>query len=167
MVEILLPFRQLHLFWEELRHVAMVLINVAHDARRNTHQLTFSQQEDGFQFGMEALVSMANHVLVFKVTATAQATDDDIGTHFLAEVGGKALVTLHLHLGVVLEHGLAPLDAVLKLKGGALLHVDADTDIDFVEHGQGSQNNATVPQGDGVEGTGENGYSFHSVVFTF
>ena len=81
---------------------------------------------------------MANHVLVLEVAAAAQTADDGVGAHFLAEVGGEALVALHLHIGVIGEDGFAPGDAVLQLKGGTLLHIDADGDIDLVEHGEGS-----------------------------
>ena len=72
--------------------------------------------------------------------------DRDLGETFIHEVG---------------ENGLAPRDAVFQFKGGTFLHVDADGDIDFIEDGQGPQNDGTMPQSDGVEGTGENGYSFH------
>ena len=110
---------------------------------------------------MQALVGVSNHVFVLEVAAAAQATDDGVCAHFLAKVGSEALVTFYLNLRIVLENGLAPFDAVLQFKSGALLHIDADGDIDFVEDGQSPQNDAAVPQGDGVEGTGKNCYSFH------
>ena len=157
----LLPSGQLHLFGHELRHVAAVLVDVADDARRHTHQLALGEEEDGLQLGVEALVGMPNHVFIFEVAAAAQATDDGACAHFLAEVGSEAFVAFHFHLWVVFEDGFAPLDAVLKVESGTLFHVDADGDIDLVEDVQRPQNDAAVPQGDGVEGTGENGYSFH------
>ncbi len=114
---------------------------------------------------MQALVGVPDHVLVLEVAAATQAADDGVGAHFLAEVGGEALVALHLHVRVVGKDGLAPLDAVLQVKGGTLFHVDADGDIDLVEHGEGAKYDGTVTQGDGVEGTGEYGYSFHWFVY--
>ena len=134
----LLPFGQLHLDGQELGSVATVLVDVADDARRHAHQLALSEEEDGLQLGMQALVGVADHVLVLEVAATAQATDDGVGANLLAKVGGEALVALHLHIGVVGEDGFAPGDAVLQLKGGTLLHVDSDGNIDLVEHREGS-----------------------------
>ena len=159
----LLLFWQLHLNRQELGGVATVLVDVADDARRHAHQFAFGEEEDGFQLRMQTLVGVADHVLVLEVAAAAQTTDDGVGTHFLAEVGSEALVALHFHLRIVLENGLAPRDAVLQIKSGTLFHIDADSDINLVEDGQGPQNDAAVPQGDGIEGTGENGYSFHCV----
>ena len=112
---------------------------------------------------MKALVGVPDHILVLKIAAAAQAADDGACAHFLAEVGSKALVALHFHLRIVLENGLAPRDAVLQIKSGTLFHIDADCDINLVEDGQGPQNDAAMPQCDGIEGTGENGYSFHCV----
>ena len=160
-------FGQLHLVRQKLGSVAAVLVDVADDARRNAHQLALGEEEDGLQLGMQTLVGMPDHVLILEVAAATQTTDDGTGTHFLAEVGGEAFVTLHLHLWEVGKDGLAPSNAVLQLKSGAFFHVDADGDIDFVEHVKGSQYDGTVTQGDGVEGTGEYGYSFHFVEFTF
>ena len=161
---IALSFRQLHLFRQKLGSVAAVLIDVADNTRRHAHQLAFGEQEDGLQLGVQTFVGVPDHVLVLEVAATAQAADDGVGPHLLAEVGGEALVALHLHIRVIGEYGLAPFDAVLKVKGGAFFHVDADGDIDLVEHGEGSQYDGTVTQGDGVEGTGEYGYSFHDLL---
>ena len=157
----LLFFRQFDFRGKELGSVATVLVDVADDARRHAHQLAFGKQEDGLQLGMQALVGVADHVLVLEVAAATQAADDGVGPHFLAEVGGETLVALHFHVRVVSKDGLAPLDAVLQIKGGTLFHVDADGDINLVEHGKGAKYDGTVTQGDGVEGTGENGYSFH------
>ena len=87
-------FRQLHLGRQELGSVTAVLVDVADDARRHAYQLALSEEEDGLQFGMQALVGVPNHVLVFEVAAATQATDDGIGAHFLAEVGGEAFVSI-------------------------------------------------------------------------
>ena len=115
---------------------------------------------------MKALVGVPNHIFILEIAAAAKASDDGACAYFLAEVGSEALVALHFHLRIVLENGLAPRDAVLQIKSGTLFHIDADGDINLVEDGQSPQNDAAMPQGDGVEGTRENGYSFHCVVFT-
>ena len=160
-----LSFWQYDFRRQELGGVATVFVDVAHDARRHAYQLALGEQEDGLQLGMQALVGMTDHVLILEVAAATKATDDGVGAHLLAEVGGETCVALYLDLRVVGEDGLAPSDAVLQVKGGTLFHVDADGDIDLVEHGEGTQYDGTVTQSDGVEGTGEYGYSFHFVCF--
>ena len=156
-------FGQLHFNRQKLGSVAAILVDVADNARRHTNQLTFSEQEDGFQLGVKALVGVPDHIFILEIAAATQATNDGACAHFLAEVGSKALVALHFHLRIVLENGLAPRDAVLQIKSGTLFHIDADGDINLVEDGQSPQNDAAMPQCDGIEGTGENGYSFHCV----
>ena len=83
------------------RRVATILIDIAHHAGTDTHQLALGQQKHGFQLGMQPFVGMANHVFVLKVAATAQTSDDETGTHLRSEVGSQAIITLPDNVRIV------------------------------------------------------------------
>ena len=122
-------FVQMHSLRHELRDVAAVLVDVAYHARRYAHQCALGEQEDGLQFGMQALVGMTNHVLVLEIAAATEASDDELGVYLLAEVGGETFVGFHLYLRIVLKDLFNPLYARLEREGGTLLAVDANGDI--------------------------------------
>ncbi len=155
-------FFQIDLFRNELGGVSTVFIDIADHAGTDADEFAFSEQKHRLELGVEAFVSVADHILILEVATAAEAADDESGAYLLAEVGGEAVVALHHDVGIVSKDVLAPFDAVLQGEGGAFLHVDAYGDVDDVEHRQGAQHDGAVPEGDGIEGSRKDSDSFHS-----
>jgi hypothetical protein len=112
------------------------------------------RQEQGFHAG-ELPIHQGDAALVAVIGAVAQAAHDEGRAHTLAEIDRKSAEGNHFHQRLPSEGLSHPRQPLLLAEERLLRGVHADSNHDLAEQGQRAPHDAHVPDGDRVEGAGE------------
>ena len=146
------PERRGNLRVYELRHVAAVERDLAHQCRRDEGELLQRRHEHVVDVAREVAAHVGELELELEVRHRAQAAHHDTAALLARELDGEPGVTEHRDVLQVPQHLLRELDALGEREERRLAGVGGDADHHPVEDPGRPPDQVVVAVGDGVEG---------------
>lgn len=113
------------------------------------------EEEDGLNVGGETAVDVGYATLVLVVGGVAHATNNIIGAHLAAEIGGQRGVGPHINVAKTGDSLANQFNALLERLKGPLGYIDTNCHHHSVEQSGGLLDKMQVTYGERIERTGK------------
>ncbi len=141
--------------------VATVAGDFADNGASEEAEFFFSDEENGFDFGVEFAIGESDSEFVFVVGDGAKSPENDAGVFLFGEVNQQAGEGFDFDVGEVGGGVGEGLESLVEGEVGGFVGVDPDGDDEFVIHFGGSFDDIEVTDGGGIERSGVDGPSGH------